>query len=863
MSLPSGTRLGPYEIVGKIGAGGMGEVFRAKDTRLGRDVAIKVLPEGFAEDSERLRRFQQEARTLASLSHPNVVQVFEAGEHEGTPYLVMELLEGETLRERLRGKPIPPRRAMEIAREAALGLSAAHSRGILHRDLKPENIFLTKDGRVKVLDFGLAKTHSTASGSKVETRTVSTDLSEPGHVVGTSGYMSPEQVQGDSMDARSDLFSLGVVLWEMVTGARPFQRDSSLETMHAILKDEPPELDPSLKVPPTLERILHTCLAKAPEGRFHSAHDLAFALEGSFATSTASGGGKALPTTHRWLPPLLAGCLGAAFLLLVGALAYARHWPPFAPKPLPTFTPLTLDGEVIQSARFTRRGQSVVYSTQSNDLAARHIRKVDLGSPIVHTLLGPDARLLSVGPGDELAVLTGMNNILRMDAPIGTVGRCPPDGALPQTIAREILDADWGPEGTLALVRRTGSYYGCQLEYPEGRILLTEPKGYLKDLRFSPDGRHLAILRHPEGRDDLGPVTLVDLRTGEARDLTPAWAQVRGLAWRPDGGEIWFSAKEAGAVAWVLYGADLEGHVRRIFTSPGGLCLHDISPDGRVLLSSADEKLRVWANRAGGQVPLELSIGAFSGPGDISADGRWAILADQLGMGPAYALYLRPTDGSVPTLLGKGSWSKFAPDSRRVCVWRRVDARWRPFIVSLDGGEDAWPIGGLDVPSMPVFAWSAAGELLVYARSRSGPSRIWRLTGKEPAALEVPVPEDVQEFAVPGTAGRNLLLKRRGLGWFTLDLGQPSVPARPCPGLLPADEMRGFSADGGWMYVSPDRSSAFKRVHLRTGRRESMPFPAPVGFPVSHFTALSRDGKVFLGLEISIYSRLYLVEGLK
>lgn len=283
MSFTPGNALGPYELLTPLGAGGMGEVWRARDSKLGREVAVKVLPEAFGADADRLARFQQEAKVLAALSHPNILTIFEFGVHEGSPFLVMELLEGETLRERLGGRPMSPRRAVELALQVANGLAAAHEQGIIHRDLKPENLFLTKDGRVKLLDFGLAKLRPQAAGSQVETQGF---LSEPGTVVGTSGYMSPEQVQGGEVDARSDLFSLGVVLWEMLTGRAPFRRESALETMHAILKEEAPELDPALKVPPGLVRILESCLAKAPEGRFHSAHDLAFALE---ALSTSAG----------------------------------------------------------------------------------------------------------------------------------------------------------------------------------------------------------------------------------------------------------------------------------------------------------------------------------------------------------------------------------------------------------------------------------------------------------------------------------------------------------------------------------------------------------------------------------------------
>ncbi|WP_257314056.1 serine/threonine-protein kinase [Geothrix fuzhouensis] len=325
MTLATSTRLGPYELVERIGAGGMGEVWKARDPKLGRFVAIKVLPDTFLAEPHRVARFRREAKVLGTLNHPNLVQVFETGEHDGLPYLVMELLEGETLRARMDGHPLPPHRVVEVGRELAIGLAAAHEKGILHRDLKPENIFLTKDGRVKILDFGLAKSQPPPEGgSRIATQT---QLSEPGMAVGTLGYMSPEQVAGDPADARSDLFSLGVTLWEMLAGARPFQGASALEVMHAILREEPPALAPELKVPPGLERILQDCLAKAPEGRFHSAHDLALALE-----SLSTMGSHLLPFSfHRpgwikWgLPILAAGALTVAGL---GLWMHRRPLPP-------------------------------------------------------------------------------------------------------------------------------------------------------------------------------------------------------------------------------------------------------------------------------------------------------------------------------------------------------------------------------------------------------------------------------------------------------------------------------------------------------------------------------------------------------
>src|SRR5499425_949019 len=311
MALEPHTRLGPYEILGPLGAGGMGDVYRARDTRLGRDVAIKVRPEALTKDKDRLRRFEQEARTIAALSHPNILGIHDIGTYDGAPFLVSELLEGQTLREKLEAGPLPVRRAIEYALGIAQGLAAAHEKGIVHRDLKPENVFVTREGRVKVLDFGLAKlVRREESHETVETLTSPATL--PGMVMGTVGYMSPEQVRGEPSDARSDIFSFGAVLYEMLTGRRAFKRETSAETMSAILREDPPELtDTGWQGPLALQRILVRCLEKNVERRFQSASDLAFAIESLSGTSTA----KSVPqpkSKRTWLPwviaaPLLVG----------------------------------------------------------------------------------------------------------------------------------------------------------------------------------------------------------------------------------------------------------------------------------------------------------------------------------------------------------------------------------------------------------------------------------------------------------------------------------------------------------------------------------------------------------------------------
>ena len=348
MALASGSKLGQYEIVGPLGAGGMGEVYRARDSRLGRAVAIKVLPSFLSADSDQLRRFEQEARAAAALNHPNILAVFQMGTYEGAPYLVSELLEGETLREQIKRGRLPIRKAIDYAVQIARGLAAAHDKGIVHRDLKPENLFVTKDGRLKILDFGLAKLMQPQSGSD-ETELTLTTGTEAGMVMGTVGYMSPEQVRGQTADHRADVFAFGAILYEMLAGKRAFQKPTSAETMAAILNEDPPGISQvTTNIPPALQRVVHRCLEKSPEQRFQSASDLAFALDAlseSAGTATVGETGAVNAVApvasgkFRWL-----GLLGAVIVILAIAATFAWLRLPQTPPRVLATTQLTKDG---------------------------------------------------------------------------------------------------------------------------------------------------------------------------------------------------------------------------------------------------------------------------------------------------------------------------------------------------------------------------------------------------------------------------------------------------------------------------------------------------------------------------------------
>src|SRR5215467_11529539 len=383
MSLPPRAKIGSYEIISALGAGGMGEVYRARDLSLGRDVALKVLPKGFAADSERLRRFEQEARAAAALNHPNIVAIYGFGtDGDHAPYLTTELLEGQTLRDRLMQGEIPVRKAIDVGLQTALGLAAAHDRGILHRDLKPENVFLTRDGVVKILDFGLAKV--VAPDPKASDHGATITSTEPGLVVGTVGYMSPEQVRGQAADFRSDIFSLGAILYELLSGKRAFRGPTPADTMSAILKEEPVELSGSGRsLPPGLGRIVHRCLEKNAGERFQSARDLAFNLE--MLSRDESGSAAAIGALpRRNTPKWLAWAIAGAVLVAIGIAVYATRERPSSSEP-PVTTHLMRLTDFVGMEEFpalSPDGKSVAFTADAGGRRQVWVRLLAGGTPL-------------------------------------------------------------------------------------------------------------------------------------------------------------------------------------------------------------------------------------------------------------------------------------------------------------------------------------------------------------------------------------------------------------------------------------------------------------------------------------------------
>ncbi len=645
----NGRVIGHYRVLEKIGEGGMGEVFRAHDERLGRDVALKVVRQSSRANPDHQRRFEQEARAAAALNHPNIVAIYDVGFEDDCPYIVSELLEGETLRARLARGPIPVAQACDYSLQIVRGLVAAHERHIIHRDLKPENLFLTRDGHVKILDFGVAKLQAPDDSSEsIESMAT---VTKAGTLVGTVAYMSPEQLRGKTVDHRTDLFSLGAILYEMLTGSRAFKGETEVDTMTSVLREEPPlsEFEKS-SVPLTLRDIVWHCLEKEPDSRFQSAKDLAFGLE----TLSRSNARFPLPRLKRRYAQSALRVLGAVAVgaALVLAITYLH---PNAP---PKYQRLTFERGTVYSARFAPDGQSIIYA------AAWNANPLQLFSTVGHSLLAEplafkDANLLAISRSNELALLIGGAHLAHLEPEGGMLARAPLAGGSPRQVLADVQWADWDPNGELAVVHQVGGQN--RLEYPTGHVLY-QSSGWISHIRFSPDGQKIAFMDHPALWDDRGSVDVTDL-VGHIRVLSSGWQSEDGLDWRPDGKEIWFAAVAKGNDR-NLFGVDLGGKLRTVLALPGELTLLDIGSDGRVLVSLNAVRMALKFETRDGK-SLDLSWHDWNIAHDISADGENVLFEDSSeAAGPKYSVAMRKVNGELPVRLGEGSAGGLSPDGK-------------------------------------------------------------------------------------------------------------------------------------------------------------------------------------------------------
>ncbi len=863
MSLTSGARLGPYEIIAPLAAGGMGEVYRARDTRLRREVAIKVLHSAISLDPDRLRRFEQEALATAALNHPNILAVFDIGTHESAPYVVSELLEGETLRDRLRGGgPIAVRKTLDYALQIAHGLAAAHEKGIIHRDLKPENLFLTKDGRVKILDFGLAKLTQIESGDGHPQPTM-THVTEIGTVLGTAGYMSPEQVRGVALDARSDIFSFGAILYEMLSGKRAFHGDTAADTMSSILKEDPPDLNETNRsVSPALERIVQHCLEKNPEARFHSASDIAFDLEHLSGISSTTGRAtavSAVPARPRAMFFAIVAGAVAISLAMLGLGWWLGHGS--GPAPMAEYQQITFRTGSIGNARFTPDGSMVYSATWEGSVNQLYISRLD--DPGARELGIKEAELLSISKGGELAIRLNTQNRGGY-ARSGTLARVPLSGGTPHEVLEDVQDAEFSADGsTLAIVRYVPESNHWRLEYPVGKVLL-DSINWMSHPKISPDGKWIAFADHETpGGDDQGSLAVIGADGKEKeRILSSGWTSLQGILWSPSGDEVWFTSTNTGTAS-NPHAVTLSGKLRTITNVPGGLWLEDMR-EGKVLTVTNHQRLGIRGMGPGGKEEVELGWFGWSELRDLSRDGRKILFEEEGdGGGPNYTVFVRDTDGSPPVRIGEGLAMAISPDGK-LAIARA--AKGGPLNLLPTGAGEPRPLTHDAVTYEGATFLPDGKQLLAIGIEAGHGARDYRIDLNSGDSKPV-TPEGISG-TVLSPDGRSIAVRgpdgKRGI--WSLEGGT----FHPIPGLESNYGVIGWTRDGQSVYVTSfhlgAKSRKVSRVNIQTGKMEPWktfgeekgPTVTSVGLP-----RFSDDGNAYAYIYIQVLSEAYVANGLK
>jgi eukaryotic-like serine/threonine-protein kinase len=857
-ALTPGSRIGPYEVIGLLGSGGMGEVYRARDGRLSRDVALKVVHAELARDAERLRRFEQEARAAGSLNHPNIVAVYDTGEANGAPYIVTELLQGATLRERLSAGRLAAHKAAEIAVQVARGLAAAHDKGIVHRDLKPENLFLTKDGLAKILDFGIAKLgrpSEARAGTGVETES-NTDA---GTRIGTVGYMSPEQVRGLTADHRSDLFSFGVVLFEMLTGRRAFKGATAADKMSATLREDPTEPAQTGELPAGLLRVLRRCLEKSPDDRFQNARDLAFAVE-SASTETTGASSLRSPLPRR---PRLARFLawGAVMLAVAGAGLFAGRAlaPPSAPA---SYQRLTGGVGQVRSAAIAPDQQTIVYSARSTGPSELFmIRPPAPGS----TSLGVrDASVLAISVRQELALLVRPRDLSWGGATEGTLARMPLTGGSAREVLEGVTGADWSRDGKeLAVTHGVGDRY--RLEYPIGHVLY-EPEAprWLRCPRLAPHGDAIAFVEHPLARAIRGEIVV--LERGQRRVLASGFASVQMLFWSPRGDELWFSAAVDGAPKQIL-AVSRSGRQRVVAEFLDFTPVLGLSSEGRALLElpyGGGDPIR--ARVRGHREEVALSGATLS---DLADDGSVILGTDVgLGTGPNFSLFMQRTDGSPPTWLGEGDGQVLSPDGRFALALQVSSQPQQLLLVPTAAGETKT---------------LERGEVVRYERAVFDPTgRQVVFAGVDKQDVVRIYVQDLAGGPPRSVSGEDVTLAKLGRpvspdGRWVAAVGPDGVPARyplaggepvPIPGVDALDLPLGWTANGRELLVSryEDRLPTVRWIDLTSGRERpwrGLDLPIPAGLEGQIRLLVAPDGGSYAYSFVRSLSNLYISSPLR